>query len=133
MYQDRVRVVNVNNGAQGDNVIERVAERVVPINSRTDKLMARIALTICVGGLMYGAWALGQPLWWKFYATVVNPFVHDPAHGEDTVHAYELPQASTCIWRVRLQLVLARMGMQAPERKRSSLRTWSKDMPPSFP
>lgn len=83
LYADRVKIINMRDGTQATgNVVDRaVAGRVVPINSKTDKLMARIAITIVCGGLLYGAWALGQPLYWRLYATVINPFVHDPAHG----------------------------------------------------
>ncbi|KAG2496814.1 hypothetical protein HYH03_005220 [Edaphochlamys debaryana] len=52
--------------------VERAAP--VPVQSRTDRLMARIALVIVAGGLVYGFYSLGGPVYWKFYATIIHPF-----------------------------------------------------------
>ncbi|GIL83523.1 hypothetical protein Vretimale_10343 [Volvox reticuliferus] len=52
--------------------VERAAP--VPVTSRTDRLMARIALVIVAGGLVYGFYSLGGPIYWKVYATVIHPY-----------------------------------------------------------
>lgn len=51
-----------------------VSSMPVQVNSRTDRLMARIAVVIFCGGLIYGTYSLGGPVWWRFYATVIHPF-----------------------------------------------------------
>uniref|UniRef100_A0A7R9V221 Nucleotide-diphospho-sugar transferase domain-containing protein n=1 Tax=Chlamydomonas euryale TaxID=1486919 RepID=A0A7R9V221_9CHLO len=43
-------------------------------NSKTDRLLARTALAILSVGAVYGAYSLGGPLYWRFYATMVAPF-----------------------------------------------------------
>lgn len=44
------------------------------ISSKTDRLMARTAVAIFTVGILYGMYAIGQPIWWRLYATVVAPF-----------------------------------------------------------
>lgn len=70
------------------------AERAVPVpvSTRTDKLMARIALVIVTGGILYGAYALGGPLWWKFYATVVHPYEDSVKGTQSVVGELRLPR-----------------------------------------
>ncbi|PNW80858.1 hypothetical protein CHLRE_07g332500v5 [Chlamydomonas reinhardtii] len=75
------------------------AERAVPVpvSTRTDKLMARIALVIVTGGILYGAYALGGPLWWKFYATVVHPYEDSVKGTQSVVGSSGKPVASTTV------------------------------------
>jgi hypothetical protein len=58
--------------AQGASVVPVVA-------TKTDRWMARIAIVIVTGGLLYGAWSLGGPVYWRVYATVIHPY-QDAAH-----------------------------------------------------
>ncbi|KXZ43660.1 hypothetical protein GPECTOR_83g272 [Gonium pectorale] len=66
------------------NRVERAGP--VPVTSRTDRLMARIALVIVAGGLLYGAYSLGGPVWWRVYATVIHPY-EDALHNTTTTKA----------------------------------------------
>jgi len=42
--------------------------------SRTDRLMARVAIAIFSLGAIYGILSFGRPIYWRFYATVLRPF-----------------------------------------------------------
>ncbi|GFR51919.1 hypothetical protein Agub_g14403 [Astrephomene gubernaculifera] len=50
----------------------------VQVSSRTDKLMARIALVIVASGVLYGCYAMGGPVYWKVYATLIHPYQDHP-------------------------------------------------------
>ena len=52
----------------------------IEINSKTDRLMARIAIVIFSIGALFAFWAFGRPLYWRFYATTWRPF-EDPTIG----------------------------------------------------
>ena len=43
-------------------------------NSPTDRMMARVAITILTFGAIYGLFSFGRPVYWRFYATVLRPF-----------------------------------------------------------
>ncbi len=59
---------------------------VLQFNTPTDRMMARVAITIFTLGALYGIYSLGPPLYWRFYATVYHPF-EDSAkdHSQDLV------------------------------------------------
>ncbi len=42
-------------------------------------MMARIALVIVAGGLLYGFYSLGGPVYWRVYATLIHPFEDNSA------------------------------------------------------
>ena len=52
-------------------------------NSPTDRLMARVAITILSLGAIYGIFSFGRPIYWRFYATVLKPFEDGGEGGLD--------------------------------------------------
>ena len=54
-------------------------------NSRTDRLMARVAISILSLGLVYGIISFGRPIYWRFYATVLRPFEDGSERGIDVL------------------------------------------------
>ena len=47
---------------------------VLAFDSKTDRLMSRIAIAIFTLGAIYGLFSFGRPLYWRFYANVLRPF-----------------------------------------------------------
>lgn len=48
------------------------------VSSPTDRMLARLALLIITGGLLYGSLAVLGPLYWRLYSTHIRPFDHTP-------------------------------------------------------
>lgn len=64
--------------------LDLLIARMIEINSKTDRIMARIAIVIFSIGAIFAFWAFGRPLYWRFYATTLRPF-EDPtlSRGSD--------------------------------------------------
>ena len=42
--------------------------------TKTDRLMARVAVTILSLGAIYILYSFSRPIWWRFKANVIKPF-----------------------------------------------------------
>lgn len=47
---------------------------VLAFESKTDRLMSRVAIALFSLGAIFGLYSFGRPLYWRFYATVLRPF-----------------------------------------------------------
>ena len=56
---------------------------VLAFKSPTDRMMARVAITIFTFGAIYGIFAFGRPIYWRFYANVLRPFEDGGVGGLD--------------------------------------------------
>lgn len=56
---------------------------VLSFKSPTDRMMARVAITIFTFGAIYGIFAFGRPIYWRFYANVLRPFEDGGIGGLD--------------------------------------------------